>query len=75
MPDLAHVHPTFDELGRRGFDVGNDKMRLSVGAWRRVRIPVPMVIEQAEPGGVICTTRNPSPGLTSTSRVKPTVSV
>jgi hypothetical protein len=37
-------------------------------------IPVPMVIEQAEPGGVICTIRISPPGLASTSRLKPTFS-
>ncbi len=33
-------------------------------------MPVPMVIELADPGGVICTTRNPSVELVSTSRWK-----
>jgi hypothetical protein len=33
-------------------------------------MPVPMVIEFADPGGVICMTRNPSVGLVSTSRLK-----
>jgi hypothetical protein len=33
-----------------------------------------MVIEHAEPGGVICTTRNSSLGWWSTSRLKPAFS-
>ena len=38
-------------------------------------IPIPTVIEQAEPGGVICTTRNVSLGWWSTSSEKPSFSV
>jgi hypothetical protein len=38
-------------------------------------IPFPIVIEQADPGGVICTTRNSSFGWWSTSRSNPTFSV
>ena len=37
-------------------------------------MPVPMLIEQADPGGVSCTTRNSSPARWSTSTRKPACS-
>ena len=41
MPDLADVHPAFDELGTRGFDVGDDQVQALDGARRGAVIPVP----------------------------------
>ena len=60
-----------DELGPRGLDVGDDEVRAAVGAGRRVGDALPIVSEQAEPGGVSWTTRNSSSGWWSTSRLKP----
>ena len=34
----------------------DDEMRPAARAWLRFGDPIPTVIEQAEPGGVICTT-------------------
>ena len=62
MEDLAHLHAASGELGSRGLDVGHDQVQSldgPDGAWSK---PEPIVIEQADPGGVICTTRKPSPG-------------
>jgi hypothetical protein len=54
-------------------DVIDDQMQALDRARRRVDPPTPMAMamEQADPGGVSCTTRNVSPWLKSRSTLKP----
>jgi len=65
MEDLADVHPAPGQLGAGGLDVGDDQVqaRTEPGT-SALRMSV---IEQADPGGVSCTTRKSSPELWSTS--------
>src|SRR5207245_2798240 len=60
VPDVADLHPTSDELGPTASMSVTTRCvpRYEPGA--ASVSPVPMVIEQAEPGGVNWTTRNSS---------------
>jgi len=61
MERLADVNATLNQLHTRCLDIGHDKMEALVGSRRDLRDARADVIEQAEPGGVSCTTRKASP--------------
>jgi hypothetical protein len=58
--NLAHVEAAAGEVGDRGVHVGDHELQAGGGAGRLSVSPLPITIEQAEPGGVSCTTRTSS---------------
>ena len=55
--DLAGLDAAVEQVGTRGLGVGDDELEALNGARLVSRIPVPIAIEQPEPGGVGCTKR------------------
>jgi len=75
---LLHVADAHAAAGERladGLDVLDDELDALDEPGSPSGRPTPITTEQAEPGGVICTTRMASLGRTSWSRLKPTCSV
>ena len=73
--DLAGFDAVLDEVGTRRVGVGDDELQALHEPGTVSMIPVPMAIEQADPGGVSCTKRISSLTLWSWSALKPTCSV
>lgn len=55
---LAHLDPAIDKLRTRRFDIRHDEVRPWVEPGSASIIPLPKMIEHAEPGGVRCTNRS-----------------
>ncbi len=62
MPDLTDVDPTFEQAAPSGLEVGDDEIDVASEPTGASVSPLPIWIEQLEPGGVSCTTRNSSFG-------------
>jgi hypothetical protein len=66
---LPDVDPEADELGAGRLDVGHDELQTLNRARLGRRDPLPMMIEDSEPGGVNCTTRKSSPAPVRARRI------
>ena len=75
--DLADLDTPLDKLRTRGMDVRHNHLHALDRAWRwrRSTSPVPIAMEQADPGGVSCTKRIVSLTVKSWSAWNPAFSV
>jgi len=62
VPDLTDLDPTFEQAAPRGLKVRDDEIDVAKRTDGRIVSPLTIWIEQLEPGGVSCTTRNASFG-------------
>jgi hypothetical protein len=62
LPDLTDHDATFEQAAPRGLKIGDDDVHFRTDATGASVSPMPIWIEQLEPGGVSCTTRNTSFG-------------
>ena len=62
MPDLTDLDPTFEQADPRGIEVRDDEIDVRTEPTGASVTPLPIWIEQLEPGGVSCTTRKVSFG-------------
>ena len=69
---VAHLDPALEQLRAGGADVVDDHLHPLDGARRTSVTPVPIAIEQADPGGVSWTKRMSSLTAWSWSAMKPT---
>jgi len=62
VPDGADLDATVGEFTTGRFDVGDGQVRARADPGAASVSPTPNWTEQAEPGGVSCTTRKPEAG-------------
>jgi len=62
VPYLTDLDPTLEQAAPRGLEIGDDEIDVAEDPTGTSVTRLPIWIEQPEPGGVSCTTRNASFG-------------